>query len=203
MVSRKNKKKIAQLSPLVQLKKWHRWRFKNTSLLVMSLIAFVFLVQTPLVESIIQEVGQLGYLGAFITGIFFVSTFTVAPAIAVLFHIAEVLNPWEVALLAGLGAMLGDYILFRFMKDKVFEELRPVFMKLPKSKLNILFRSPYFAWMLPLFGAFIIASPLPDEVGVSVMGLSKIKRWQFFVLAFVLNSVGILLTILAAQAVKS
>ena len=45
----------------------------------------------------------MGYLGAFITGIFFVSTFTVVPASVVLFRLAESLHPIEVALLAGLG----------------------------------------------------------------------------------------------------
>jgi hypothetical protein len=185
---------------LKQLKKWRRWKYENTALLIVSLIAFFFLAQTPLLDSAITSLGNLGYIGAFIVGIFFVSTFTVAPAAVILFHLAETLHPIEVALLAGLGAMLGDFFIFRFMQDKVFDELRPLFLKLRTPKVKIMFKSPYFAWLLPLFGAFLIASPFPDEVGVGMLGLSKIKRWQFFVLAFTLNAVGIFITISLAQA---
>ena len=179
--------------------KWHGWRFKNTSMLILSLVLFFWLAKTPLVDGAIHHIGGLGYLGAFITGIFFVSTFTVVPASVVLFRLAESLRPIEVALLAGLGAMLGDYIIYKFMKDKVFEELMPLIQKLHTPKLKLLFKSPYFAWVLPVVGAIVIASPLPDEAGVSMLGLSKMKQWQFFLLAFVLNSVGIFVIVSASR----
>ncbi len=168
-------------------------------MLIVSLIVFFYLVGTPTVQNIIEKIGGLGYIGAFFAGMLFVSTFTVAPASVILFRLAEELHPIEVALLAGLGAMIGDYIIFRFMKDKVFQELLPLMRKLHRPKLKILFKSPYFAWVLPVTGAFVIASPFPDEVGVSMLGLSKIKKWQFFALAFVLNTVGIFIIVSAAQ----
>lgn len=168
-------------------------------MLVVSLAALFYLAQTPALNNLIKQVGSLGYLGAFITGIFFVSTFTVAPAAVILYHLVDRLHPIEVALLAGLGGMVGDYIIFRFMKDKVLLELLPLVRKLPSPKIKILFKSPYFAWLLPLVGAFVIASPFPDEVGVSMLGLSKIKRWQFFALAFVLNSIGIFVVLTATR----
>ncbi len=180
-------------------KKWRRWKYKNTFMLGLSLVALFWLAKTPQVDSIVKQIGSLGYIGAFITGIFFVSTFTVAPAAIVLFHLADTLHPVEVALLAGLGAMVGDYVIFRFMKDKVFDELMPIIRKMHTPKIKLLFKSPYFAWVLPLVGAFIIASPLPDEAGVTMLGLSKIKKWQFFLLAFALNSVGIFLVVSATR----
>lgn len=185
-----------------ELRKWRHWRYENTALLVVSLVLVFFLAKTPLLDNIITAAGSLGYFGAFIVGMFFVSTFTVAPAIVILYHLADTsLHPIEVAVLAGLGAMIGDYIIFRFMKDRVFEELGPIFKKLQHPGVKDLFKSPFFAWLGPLFGAFLIASPLPDEVGVSLLGLTKIKRWQFFAMTFVLNSVGILLTVLAARLI--
>lgn len=181
------------------LKRWRRWKYKNTFMLLVSLVAFFWLAKTPLVDILIKQVGTFGYLGAFVTGIFFVSTFTVAPAAVILFNLADTLHPLEVALLAGLGAMLGDYIIFRFMKDRVFEELMPLIRKLHTPRLKTLFKSPYFAWVLPVVGALVIASPLPDEAGVTMLGLSKIKKWQFFLLAFVLNAAGIFIVVSAAR----
>jgi hypothetical protein len=101
-------------------KRWRYWPYKNTLLLILSLVLFLILTKIPEVNAGFKHLGQLGYLGAFITGVLFVSTFTVAPAGLVLYHLAERLHPLEVALLAGAGAMLGDYLIFRFVKDRVF-----------------------------------------------------------------------------------
>jgi uncharacterized membrane protein YdjX (TVP38/TMEM64 family) len=180
-------------------KSWENWRYKNTAFLILSLILLYYLAKTPLVDTLIRQVGDMGYVGAFVTGIFFVSTFTVAPAVIVLFKLADVLHPVEVALLAGMGAMAGDFIIFRFVKDKVFEELAPLFRKLHTAKTRRLFKTPYFAWFMPVIGAFLIASPFPDEIGVSMLGLSKIRPWQFFLVTFALNAVGIFIVVTVAR----
>lgn len=168
-------------------------------MLVLSLVAFFILAQTPLIRSVIDQLGSFGYIGAFITGIFFVSTFTAVPATVILFTLANNLHPLEVALLAGAGAMVGDFIIFRFMKDTLFEELGPLFRRLNRPKFSALFKTPYFAWLMPVIGAAIIASPLPDEIGVSMLGLSKIKKWQFFLVTYILNAAGIFLIVTAAR----
>lgn len=180
-------------------KNWHRWRYKNTTLLVIGLAIFFYLAQTPAVDSLIKQAGTYGYVGAFITGMFFVSTFTVAPAGLVLFNLADHLDPAEVALMAGLGAMVGDFLIFRLIRDKVIEELRPILGKLHNPYIRMLFKTPYFAWLLPLIGSVIIASPLPDELGVGLLGLAKLRKWQFFTVTFVLNVLGIFLIVTAAK----
>jgi uncharacterized membrane protein YdjX (TVP38/TMEM64 family) len=60
-----------------------------------------------------------------------------------------------------------------------------------------IFQNKYLAWFLPVAGAIIIASPFPDEVGVSLMGLSKIKPWRFALLSFILNTAGIYILLTA------
>jgi len=180
-------------------KSWRRWRYKNTFLLVLSLILFFYLARTPQVDHIIKQIGYLGYFGAFITGIFFVSTFTVAPAAIVLYHLAHTLQPIEIAVLAGLGAMVGDYVVFRFVKDRVFEEMMPLLRRLQSARTRALLRSPYFAWFMPVLGALVIASPFPDEIGVSMLGLTKIRAWQFFLVTFVPNTAGIFIVVSLAH----
>lgn len=180
---------------------WRRkWAYRNTTLLAVSVVVFLFLADTPIVHAFIQHIGTYGYVGSFITGIFFVSTFTVAPASLVLFHLAQDFNPILIAVTAGAGAVLGDLLIFRFFKNQVFTELAPLVSKLRQQHLFELFRTPYFVWLAPVIGAIIIASPFPDEVGIGMMGLSKVKQWQFMLLTYVLNSVGILVIIVLAQA---
>lgn len=181
------------------LKRRQNWRYKNTTLLVLSLIVFFYLLNQGFSQTFIQNVGNLGYFGSFVSGLFFVSVFTVAPASAVLFEISKTLNLYGVAVVAGMGAVLGDYIILRFLKDRVFEELYPLFKKAKGSLWANFFASPFFSWTIPLIGAIIIVSPLPDEIGISLMGLSKIKNWQFILVTFLLNSTGIFVILSLAQ----
>lgn len=175
------------------------WKLKNITLLLISFLIFFYLADTALVKNFIIRIGNLGYLGAFITGIFFVSTFTVAPAAVVLYRLADRLDPFEIAILAGMGAVLGDYTIFRFLKDRVFEELKPYFKKVEQSEIGRIFKTPYFGWLMPVIGAFIIASPLPDELGIGILGATKMKNWQFIILSFLLNAVGIFIIVSLAQ----
>jgi membrane protein YqaA with SNARE-associated domain len=169
-----------------------KWQYTNTTLLILSLVIFFFLSETNFIKDLIIKIGELGYLGAFLVGIFFVSIFTVAPASVILFYLAKNNDPFLTAVFAGMGAVVGDYLIFRFLKDKVFEELHPVFNKIKGSYFHRLFHTPYFSWLLPVIGATIIASPLPDEIGITLMGLSRVKGWQFIVITFILNTIGIL-----------
>ena len=181
-------------------KKWKHWRYKNTTYLVISMFVFLFLATTPLVKGFIEAMGSTGYIGAFIMGMFFVSIFTAAPAGVVLYNLAETLHPLEVAVLAGAGGVVGDYIIFRFLKDTLFEELQPLFHKVTTHRLTKLFYTPYFMWLTPILGVLFIASPGPDEIGIGLLGLSRIKPWQFLLVTFLLNSAGILSIILIARA---
>lgn len=180
--------------------RWKHWNYKNTGFLILSLIIFFLFTESPVVKNIISLINGFGYIGAFITGILFVSIFTVAPASVILFFLAENLNPLLVAVCAGAGAVLGDYLIFRFLRDRVFDELKPLFLNNGGNLLVKLFKTPYFAWFLPLFGAFIIASPFPDELGIGLLGASKLKNWQFLLLTFLLNTIGIFVVIIAAHS---
>src|SRR3990167_7131268 len=57
-----------------------------------------------------------------------------------------------------------------------------------------------FWWVIPALGAVIIASPLPDELGLIMMGLSHIRTATFIVLSFMMNAAGIFAIATAAQA---
>ncbi len=176
------------------------WRYKNTILLLISLVLLYLFADRPEVISFIELIGGFGYFGAFLVGMMFVSTFTVAPSLIILYRLAETLDPFSVAILAGSGAVIGDYIIFRFYKDRVFSELRVIFRKLKGPYIFKIFTTPYFAWFTPLLGATIIASPFPDEVGVGILGISKIQTWKFILVSFLLNATGIFIVVTIARS---
>lgn len=133
----------------------------------------------------------------------FVSTFGVATGAVTLLVLAETLNIYELGIIAGTGGVLGDYLLFRFVKDRLVDEITPLYNSMDHNHhLAKLLHTKHFRWMFACIGALIIASPLPDELGVSLMGISKMKNKDFLLLSFVLNSTGIILVLLISRFLK-
>lgn len=179
------------------------WRYKNLSILFVSIVFALFLSKQEPFQTFLLNLGDLGYIGAFFAGALFVSTFTVATGAVILFVLAEKLSLIEIGLIAGLGAVLGDFIIFKFVKDNLLEEITPIYQRLGGFHITRVLHTKYFSWTLPVIGAVIIASPFPDEIGVTLMGISKMKTYQFLFISFVLNATGIFLIVLASSLIKS
>lgn len=181
----------------------HVWKYKNLTILFFGIILAVVLSQIESFHAFLLHLNRFGYVGAFVAGIFFVSTFTIATSALVLLTLAEVLSPIEIALIAGLGAVVGDLLIFHLIKDNLFDEIKEIYSKIDrKNHLKNLFHSKYFNWMLPIIGAIIIALPLPDEIGVSLIGLSKLSTLKFIFISYVLNSIGLFLIISASVVIN-
>jgi hypothetical protein len=176
-------------------------RYRYTILLVISIVAVALWASTESFDFTVRTIDRLGYLGVFVVGMLFVSTFTVAPATVVLFRLTESGDLFLLSLVAGAGAVCGDLILYNYLRDKVFIELKPFFGLIGRSSVGRLFQSHYLAWSLPVLGALIIASPLPDELGIALLGGSKFKRWQFITLSYILNTIGIFVIVTVAQII--
>lgn len=177
-------------------------KYKNITYLCLSiLIAFLVSLYEPF-HVYLLSLGEFGYIGAFIAGILFVSTFTVATGAVLLLVLAETLSPIEIGIVAGLGAVLGDTIIFRFVKNNLVGEIASLYERIGGKHLTAVLHTKYFSWTLPVIGAVIIASPLPDEIGVSLMGIAKMKLYQFVLLSFILNTIGIFLVISASVVIK-
>jgi len=184
-------------------KRWHRYHYKNLTYLLVGFIAAFFLRQSDVFHVFLFRLGEYGYLGSFIGGMLFVSTFTISVGSVILLTLAERLNPLEIGLIAGFGAVIGDFIIFKFIRNKGFvDEVRHFFDFFGGDKISHLIHTKYFSWTLPVIGALIIASPLPDELGVGLMGISRLKTYQFLILSFVLDSIGIFLVVLASTFIK-
>lgn len=181
----------------------HKWRYKNLTITFFGLVVSIILSQNEALHSFLLHLGGFGYLGAFIAGALFVSTFTVATSALILLILAETLSPVEIGLIAGLGAVIGDIIIFHIVKDDLASEIRDIYHQVDRKKhLKALFHSKYFNWMMPVIGSLLIASPLPDELGISLMGLSKLNTGKFIIISYLLNSVGIFLIVSASIFIK-
>ena len=173
------------------MKWWETFRYKHLAFLFLGIIFSIILSKVEFLNPLFLSLGSFGYIGAFIGGILFVSTFTLETGVLVLFLLTKTVSPLEIGIFAGLGAVLADFMFFRLVRNDLMEEITPLYNRLGGTHLTKIFRSKYLKWSLPIVGAIIIASPLPDEIGAGIMGISKIKTYQFLILSFVLNSIGI------------
>ena len=167
-------------------------------IIALGIVIAVVLSKYGIIDFLISLFKDYYIIASFITGIFFTSVFTIAPSSVAFASIAENFPLPQVAIWGGLGAMCGDLILFFFIKDRFYDDLISTIK--PKTMKHIL-RSLHFGflkWLSPLIGAFIIASPLPDELGVALLGMSKIRIAVLIPLSFTMNILGIYILIFFA-----
>lgn len=170
-------------------------KYPNLLGALVGIIAAVVLTQVEPFVQFLLRLGEYGFIGAFVAGMLFSSTFTVAAATVIFFYLGEVQSPWLLALVGGFGAMLSDLILYRFFRDHLFSELRLFFTEhhIATLKTRKLLHSKVFAWLGPLFASLVIMSPLPDEIGVAIFSFYKFDPHKLAPLSFLLNSLGILI----------
>ena len=82
----------------------------------------IIFVRFHAVDLLIDMVGNT-MIASFIVGIFFTSLFTIAPAAVLLVDLALVGHPITIALFGALGAVVGDMILFIFVRDRLSEDI--------------------------------------------------------------------------------
>lgn len=177
----------------------------RTDLLIIavSVAIAVILLATGALHTLLTSTEESRLLGSLVAGFFFTSVFTTAPAMIALGEISTTGSIITTALLGGLGATFGDLILFRFVRDRLGDDIRYLAKLTGVRRYTAIFRSHLFHRFVPMLGALVIASPLPDELGLLMMGIPKMQMRHFLPLAFVMNTLGIIVIGLVANAVTS
>jgi len=165
----------------------------NILTLAMSIFLAYLVFKSGILELVLTQTTEVELIGAFVAGIFFTSLISSAPAIIALGTIATATHEplWMIAVIGGAGALIGDLILFSFLKTHISDEIYR-FSRHPSNKrLSKIMHLRSIRWLLGFVGAIIIASPLPDELGLALMGVGKMRLWLLSLLSFVFNSIGI------------
>lgn len=181
------------------MKRAQKHLLQDAGIVGLSLVFAWAIMHYELVHRALEYTGDGVLWASLIAGAFFTSVVTTAPAIAVLGELSQEGNLYAVALVGAFGAVLGDFIIFSFVRDRVTKDA--AFMLRGPRMMRILhiFKHRHFRRVLPVVGALIIASPFPDELGLALLGLSKVSNRYFFVISYVMNALGILVIGLAAR----
>lgn len=183
----------------------HKNLHQNLVFLFLGILFAFFLSRNHQLQGFLLKIGDLDYLGAFLAGALFTSTFTAATGVLILFDLAKDLPVFPLIVLAAMGAVSVDFLVFTFVKKSVVDEITPIYEELEKlgkkNHLRKLIHTKYFAWTLPVLGALIIISPLSDELGVGLLGMSDIKPSRFLLISLCSHGLGMFLVVTAARLI--
>jgi hypothetical protein len=187
-------KKLRKHSPegVKKAKRIFSFKYPKLFLLIALIIIAYFIFSRPFITEFMELFNNLGHLGVFISGILTALGFTTPFGIGLLINI----NPESIliaALIAGLGATIADLFIFKTIKFSFMDEFRRLektkaikeIEKIVNNNKHVLIRH----YLLYIFAGLVLATPLPDELGVSMLaGLTTIKPLALAIISFILHT---------------
>jgi len=175
--------------------------FRDAAIIAISIFIAVWIHQNNYLENLLTHTSGLYFLiGVFIAGFFFASTFTVAIATSVLLIFAESHNPFLIALIGGFGGLAGDSVIFKFLREDLLADFEYLEGQFGKRMARRIIHSKMIFWFVPIVAALMIASPIPDEVGLLMLASIKLKYRHFLIISLIMNTFGIFLISLFAKS---
>lgn len=143
------------------------------------------------------------YLSSFTMGIMYAYSFTAAMATGALLVVADQQNIFITGIVAGLGALIGDLLIFKFVRNTFNTELKDLEKTKPLKKARkFLKEHSKLNLVIPLLAYFIIASPLPDEIGVTIVAAYRDTTTRTFsIISYLLNTTGIFIVLILGKII--
>ncbi len=171
--------------------------FKYPKLIIFTIciILSYLIFQNELFSEIVSHLGVLSYAGTFITGLLFSFGFT-TPFATVIFIKMNPENIFLSAIIAGIGALISDLTIFKFVQFSFEEEFKKLRKERPflfiKSNMNAYIKEKNINYLTLAFAGFLLASPLPDEAGITLLtGMAKMSTKTLAIISFVFKTIGI------------
>ena len=131
-----------------------------------------------------------GIVGVFVGGVFYVFSFTSSIGALILVTVAPYFPVGVIAVVGGFGALAADYTIFNFINSGLKREVERLANSAFICKVGA--RSVFCQqWFRNVLGTLIIASPLPDELGVAMISTGNMTRGTFALVSFIVDVVGI------------
>lgn len=173
---------------------------KLTLFIVTIIIALVVFYEAETYLPLHNFIISLGYLGTFISGFFYSYGYTATTATALLLVLGSELNIYLAALIAGVGALISDIIIFYFVRHSFNDELDRLKKTKIITKINEKIKNTsefFYKYFIYALSSILIASPLPTEVGVSLLAnKKKMSIKTFMIIAYIMHTIGIFIILL-------
>lgn len=175
---------------------------RDLIIILFSIILAVIFVQTGLLDGFSHKFKDAFLVASLFAGLLFTSAFTAAIGIAAFIVLgSEGYNPFLIAGFGAIGSVVGDSLIYRFVRDDIVEDVNFFMKRVNKKSYRHVVHSKIFYWVVPMIGALIIASPLPDELGVGLLALTRLPQKYFYIASYTLNFIGILAIVMIGEVV--
>ena len=175
-----------------------KFKYPKIAVFVAVIIAAYVVFTNPPITALVSSLSNSkGYFAIFIAGILYSFGFT-APFATGFFATLNPSNVFLAAAVGGFGSLFADLSILKFVRLSFKDEFEMLknekFIKSIGNFLKNTLGKKITSFFTYLLAAVIIASPLPDETGVSLLaGLTEIKENIFSIISFCLKSIGILI----------
>jgi len=183
-------------------RKWRKFGFRHTASAFVLLVLFIIAFDSAIVQASLNEIHKIGYAGLIIGGAMFTSLFTTAPGIAILLSFTDIYSPLTIALIGAGGAVIGDLIILRVFEEKIGYELSPLIKKFHMRGFLKKIKRKKERERTVLLGMIVIASPLPDEIGIGLLGIAHLPLISLLTITYLLNAAGLLLLVYGVNLIQ-
>lgn len=177
-------------------------RYPKFFILILTFVLAYIIFSAKELQFIHTIISSSGYVGAFVSGILFSYSFTAGISTASFLILGKANNIFLTGIIGGLGALFGDYIIFKFIRHSLKDEVE--LMSQEKIIIAIFSRihSKIKKTMLIIMSCIIIASPFPDELGIFILAATtKISERTFSAISYTLNTAGILIILAIGHSI--
>jgi hypothetical protein len=164
-----------------------------------SIIVAILFVKVGLIDSFIEVTSGSKAFSSFLAGAFFTSIFTVAPAGVALIAISSSFSPVFVAFFGAFGGTLIDMLIISFVRADISKDFDGLTRLTFRHHLIKAFHFGFLKWVAFIIGIFLVATPLPDEPGLIMIGLSKVRPHFLPLVFFLAHFLGILALVSIAR----
>lgn len=193
---------VAKLDESIPRRILKKLKYPKLIFLVLTFVLAFLIYQKAQTLPFEEYLFSLGILGAFIAGMLFSYGFTAAPATALLLILARQENLFLLWIVASVGAVLSDILIFKFIRLSFTDEISRLSKNKYFRKIHATTHPFLKKYLLPALASFIIASPLPDEIGVALLAMThSVSTRTFIIMSFILNSFGILVILLFGKII--
>jgi hypothetical protein len=176
--------------------------YVDVAVVLSSLVLAYWIGTTQVVGLLVESLGDASILATIIAGGLYTSGFTVGPAAVLLYTLSLSTSAVGTVLWGTLGAVLADYLIFLFIRDRFSEDLLAIL----RIKLPHLFKratTPFARAAFYILGVAVIVTPLPDEIALAFLGVSKTSTFGFLPIVIAANIASISLILIGGNLLMS
>jgi hypothetical protein len=177
-------------------------KYPKLSLFIISVILVYFLFSglayTPLHNALVF----MGYFGTFLAGLLYPYALTSAAGTGILLILAKEQNILLAAVIAGIGALISDILIFLFVKHGFGDEVQKLSKETVVQTVNRWIPDSVRVYLLATLASVLIASPLPTEIGIMLMtAIKNMSVKKFIIIVYILHATAIFVILLIGSII--